>query len=347
MASELPDALEKLALKAERSESEQGTSLSKYFGQPDNTDDIFDTIVKPSRSVNEEPKVNFFKSPSSTPVKEDNHQNYPPTFAFKKGEQESEEPKIFSYFSQPPVATGESNKNADATEFFDHISQLASKSREPIEITTSGFQLPSTDSNSSKACPQSVSVTEISDISPHSNEVPTVPDQSRPSSSNLPANIVNIANIVSPAVTRPLFTPPQGTPYVVEEPGQAVQTWSKTQERASSWWIPNETVRLWLQSSGSVPSESFRPSCPGLLNSVELVLEMNLPETWTVKLVIKQCFLFRFQVDPIKDLLRHFDGEAAAAERQTLTADLVTQDTEGIRDLIKVLLENAQLKLCQ
>ena len=49
MASELPDALEKLALKAEHSESEQGTSLSKYFGQPDNTDDIFD----------QRPKANF------------------------------------------------------------------------------------------------------------------------------------------------------------------------------------------------------------------------------------------------------------------------------------------------
>lgn len=44
----------------------------------------------------------------------------------------------------------------------------------------------------------------------------------------------------------------------------------------------------------------------------------------------------------MKDLLRHFDGEAAAAERQTPTADLVTQDTQGIRDLIKVLLEETR-----
>jgi hypothetical protein len=279
MASELPDALEKLALKAEHSESEQGTSLSKYFGQPDNTDDIFDNIVKPSRSLKEEPKVNFFKSPASTPVKEDNHQNYPPRFAFKKGEQESEEPKIFSYFSQPTVATGESNKNADATEFFDNISQLASKSREPIEITTSCIQLPSTNSNPSNVCPQSV--TESSNHSSlHSSEaiVSTVSDQSCMSSSSLPANMVNIANIMSPAATRPLFTPPtQGTLYV-DEPGLTVQTWSKTQERASIWWIPNETVRLWLQSSGSILPESFRPSCPGLLNSVELVLKWML--TW-------------------------------------------------------------------
>ena len=296
MASELPDALEKLALKAERSE-QQGTSLSKYFGQPDNTDDIFDTIVKPSRSVNEEPKINFFKSPASTPVKEDNHQNYPPTFTFKKGEQESEEPKIFSYFSQPTTTSGEPSKNADATEFFDHISQLASKSREPIEITTSGFQLPLADSNPSNACPPAVSVTENINLSPpQSSEivVTSVPEHSRLPSSSLPANMVNVANIVSPASTRPLFTPTQGTPYVVDEPVQAVQTWNKTHERASTWWIPNETVRLWLQSSGSVLSESFRPSCPGLLNSVELVMEMDDDMDCFKFVVISQFLLHHF-----------------------------------------------------
>lgn len=42
------------------------------------------------------------------------------------------------------------------------------------------------------------------------------------------------------------------------------------------------------------------------------------------------------QTDPIKQLMRHFDGEAAAASRQTLTADLVTQDDQGIRNLVKV-----------
>jgi hypothetical protein len=39
----------------------------------------------------------------------------------------------------------------------------------------------------------------------------------------------------------------------------------------------------------------------------------------------------------MKDLLRHHDGEAAATERQTLTADLVGQDDQGILTLIKVL----------
>jgi len=38
----------------------------------------------------------------------------------------------------------------------------------------------------------------------------------------------------------------------------------------------------------------------------------------------------------MKDLLRHLDGETAAAERQTLTADLVSQDDQGILTLIKV-----------
>ncbi|EFX69564.1 hypothetical protein DAPPUDRAFT_62103, partial [Daphnia pulex] len=50
--------------------------------------------------------------------------------------------------------------------------------------------------------------------------------------------------------------------------------------------------------------------------------------------------------DPIKDLLRHFDGEAAAAERQTLTADLVTQDIQGIRDLMKVGCYRAAVNMC-
>lgn len=56
-------------------------------------------------------------------------------------------------------------------------------------------------------------------------------------------------------------------------------------------------------------------------------------------------FCILFQTDPMKDLLRHYDGEAAAAERQTLSADLVTQDTQGIRDLIKVLLEELGIRL--
>lgn len=39
----------------------------------------------------------------------------------------------------------------------------------------------------------------------------------------------------------------------------------------------------------------------------------------------------------MKELLRHFDGEAAAAARQPLTADMVTPDDQGIRELIQVI----------
>jgi hypothetical protein len=42
------------------------------------------------------------------------------------------------------------------------------------------------------------------------------------------------------------------------------------------------------------------------------------------------------QTDPIQSLLRHFDGEVAASNRQTLNADSVTQDDKGIQELIEV-----------
>ena len=136
MASELPDALEKLDMKTDASER----SLSKYFGEPDSADDIFDTIAKPppeaAAAIVEEPKINFFK----TPVKEEiqatpgSTVKQSPTVSFKKGN--DEEPKIFSYFSQPEnQAASSSSKDSDATEFFDQISELAAKKHEPLEIT--------------------------------------------------------------------------------------------------------------------------------------------------------------------------------------------------------------------
>ncbi|XP_057374768.1 trafficking protein particle complex subunit 12-like [Daphnia carinata] len=323
MASGLPDALERLALKAEQSENEQGTSFSKYFGQPGNTDDIFDTIVKPSRLADEEPKINFFKSPNSTPSKEDVHQNYPPKFAFKKGEKESE-PKIFSYFSQPTTTAGELNTNNDATEFFDQMSQLASKSHEPIEIAGPGFRLSSEDINPSKACSQALPVTESTTIPSNQNSEASVSadtEHSSQVSSTSAANLVNSSHNISSVGAIRVFTPQPVVPNLVNETDQTVKTLSDSQERASNWWIPKEPVRLWLQSTRANFSETFHPSCPGLLNSIELT-------------------------DPIKDLLRHFDGEAAAAERQTLTADMVTQDAQGIRDLIKVGCYRAAANLC-
>jgi hypothetical protein len=57
------------AVKAEHLESEQGTSLSKYFGQPDNTDDIFDKIVKPSRSFMMSQRQICFLKPSFNTTK--------------------------------------------------------------------------------------------------------------------------------------------------------------------------------------------------------------------------------------------------------------------------------------
>jgi hypothetical protein len=133
MASDLPDALEKLDMKSDASER----SLSKYFGEPDTADDIFDTIAKPTPALEEkEPTINFFKSPikdemqatTSSTIKQSS------SVSFKKGNEE--EPKIFSYFSQPEVATSRS-KDSDATEFFDQISQLAATKHEPLEITIS------------------------------------------------------------------------------------------------------------------------------------------------------------------------------------------------------------------
>lgn len=273
MASGLPDALEKLALKAEQSENEQGTSLSKYFGQPGNTDDIFDTIVKPSRSADEEPKINFFKSP--TPSKEEVHQNqHPPTFAFKKGEKESE-PKIFSYFSQLTTTTGELNKNTDATEFFDQMSQLASKSQEPIEITNSGLQPSSGGINPSQTCTQVASIAESTDVTRPRNSESSISagsEQSSLVSSNPAANSLNSGYNNSSFGTRRSCTYQPVIPNIVNETDQAVKTWSDSQEHASIWWIPNETVRVWLLSSRANLPETFHPSCPGLLNSFELVL---------------------------------------------------------------------------
>lgn len=267
MASELPDALEKLALKAERSENEQGTSLSKYFGQPDITDDIFDTISKPPSSGNDEPKINFFKSPSSTPVKEDTRQNNTPTFAFKKGEEESE-PKIFSYFSQTPVAN-QSDKSADGTEFFDQISQLASKSREPIEISNPGF---STTPQSIATCqsngnPTPCLVTEsVASVSlpstVASSSIPAIPN-------NLPQAVINNVPQVAP---RQLFTPHAAT---LNQSPDSIQTeheiWSQSQKRASNWWIPNPSIQQWLQSPGSIPPENLKLCYPGLLSTTEFV----------------------------------------------------------------------------
>lgn len=280
MASELPDALEKLALKAERNENDQESSLSKYFGQPDNADDIFDTIVKPGRSeVPEEPKVNFFKSPASTPMKEDSRRDSP-SVAFKKGEED--EPKIFSYFSQPTPAS-ETNKNNDATEFFDQISQMASKSHEPIEISSSGFSttpqplLPtaatSTDSSApiQQTLPSNYIPVAGADTNSLSADKTNEASGVRIPSPGATSSIQPVVNNVPQPTTRQLFTPQSVSNVSANEPKQPVITWSSAEERASRWWIPSETTKKWLESLSSAPIQNVKLSQPGLMSNTELV----------------------------------------------------------------------------
>nr|CAG4640765.1 EOG090X0439 [Eulimnadia texana] len=50
--------------------------------------------------------------------------------------------------------------------------------------------------------------------------------------------------------------------------------------------------------------------------------------------------------DPLGEMLRHYDGDAAAANRTVLTADSVTQDDRGIRQLIQVGFFRAAINLC-
>nr|CAG4641597.1 EOG090X0439 [Eurycercus lamellatus] len=231
MAAELPDALEKLALKAEQAEIASGSSLSKYFGNADNDDDIFDSISKPTSSETAEPKVNFFKSPAAAPVKEDirSPSKAPPTFAFKKGDED--EPKIFSYFSQPEANV--EGKDQEATEFFDHISQLASKTHEPLEISSHVEKFTSVVDSSI----QQVSENSLLEVKEKSNVIiqkpllafsslqHDLPLQREPTGlSNLPTHVIE---------TLPV------EPSIISEP-----VWNKAQELASSWWIPSE--KLWF-----------------------------------------------------------------------------------------------------
>nr|CAG4646165.1 EOG090X0439 [Macrothrix elegans] len=304
MASELPDALEKLALKAERNESEQAsTSLSKYFGAADNGDDIFDAIVKPTKQTHEEPRVSLLKSPMSTPSKEDKEANTSireePSFAFVKGEQESE-PKIFSYFSQP-VSGDSGSKDSDATEFFDQISQIASKTHEPIEISSPSVStsLPIVVNQTTPQICQTTTTTTANVNAPshdgHQAVTTSIPSAPQPTTVPLQPQVNSTFQTPSPVVpqafaslTSSSFTETQQT---IQQPI------SKALEQASFWWIPSKRISSWLQSSGAKQTENLPSTCPGLSNATELT-------------------------DPMKDLLKHFDGEAAAAERQTLTADM-------------------------
>lgn len=253
MASDLPDALEKLALKQEQSESEASqSSLSKYFAQVDNGDDIFDTIAKPTRPDSLEPKVNFFKSPASTPVKEEASRTNSigkatPSFAFKKCE-DDEEPKVFSYFNQPE----EAGKESEATEFFDQISELTSKTHKPLELSSHPVveQQVNTEAPLRPAFESSLQV-----------EIP---------SQQLPGKAPSPLPIFTPHVTSP-----PALASTMDLPSEII--WSKTQERASGWWIPKDKTRRWLQqSSGSTVIPSSELTSPSISNNVEFVSRAHL-----------------------------------------------------------------------
>ncbi len=266
MASDLPDALEKLALKQEQSESEASqSSLSKYFGQVDNGDDIFDTIAKPSRPDSLEPKVNFFKSPASTPVKEEASRTNSigkatPSFAFKKCE-DDEEPKVFSYFNQPE----EAGKESEATEFFDQISELTSKTHKPLEISSHPVveQQVNSEAPLRPAFESSLQV-----------EIP---------SQQLPGKAPSPLPIFTPHVTSP-----PALASTMDLPFEII--WSKTQERASGWWIPKDKTRRWLQqSSGSTVIPSSELTSPSISNSAEFVSRAHL-NVWSVSLLYVHSF---------------------------------------------------------
>ena len=277
MAAELPDALEKLALKAERSESGSSASLSKYFGQADHGDDIFDAIGQPQPVVQEEePKVNFFKSPASTPAKEElsrtsSFGKTPTKFAFKKGD--DDEPKIFSYFSQPEVSRKEEG-SAEATEFFDHISELASKTHEPLEISshTSADQPVISQTPSPRPLFDSLSSAGSQNSAFPSSSASLAPPQAVPKPVDLPLHPGPTA-----ALHPPIFSPRVAStspPIGKSDPSEAV--WSQAQERASRWWIPSEKTRRWLNPTGAsnaIPSAEL--STPSVSNSVELVFVMQ------------------------------------------------------------------------
>lgn len=331
-SNELPNALDRLTLAGSTSTA----SLSKYFNQEDDSASIFDAIAKPK---NDEPTVDLLKSSNAaTPIKEDSElssktDSFAPSVSFQK--RDDVEPKIFSYFSQKPVI-GDSTKDVVASEFFDQISEQASKTHEPVEIKSqpplqSQVDIPlhpeSTPSNLQK-----MPIIGQSQMEANLNFSTLVqPTNSTGYFSSLPAptgNPVDPAGFTTSLPPQPIFTPKVlNTIHSgdVAELFNPDKTCSQALERAASFWIPSDETRSLLQIQATSPdlltAEIFKPISPGLSSSTELT-------------------------DPIQILLCHFDGEAAAANRQTLTADKVTQDDKGIRDLIQAGCWRAGANLC-
>jgi hypothetical protein len=298
MASELPDALDKLALQETLTSSASGTSLSKYFGHSDSADDIFDTIVKPR----EEPKVDLYRNLPNTDEKKvsasPSKAHAVPTVSFQKCE--DEEPRIFSYFAQSPASTND----VVASEFFDQISQQASVAHEPLEITN----------QSSKIDQQkTVSLNKISEAIPgnsHENIIPvgqsvgpkqkeaSVPSVVSPPPANSPAIYSSAASSglplnsgisSSPSLPVPLGSLPISSILNVPFAGSSTsfsassieripypdKLWNRSQELASSWWIPEEETKKFLDlcmvQNSSLKTENIKFATPGVSNSVELV----------------------------------------------------------------------------
>lgn len=243
MASDLPDVLEKLALQAEQSDNTSETSsLSKYFGQPDASDDIFDVISKPSQPSAEEPRINLVISSPPSGSKE-GISSLPPSFAFKKGEEDSE-PKVFSYFSQPSTRNT-TNKNEDATEFFDHISDFT-KPHEPKEVSNLQPNPQSTNMFSNQAERLD------SDNVPPEKETASNRGEAVSYSTNITAVLSGAVAAIPQAHQETKTNIPFNAPLVSK-----IHSRDSTLERAGRWWIPTTAERP-------------RQTCPGLWTSTEL-----------------------------------------------------------------------------
>lgn len=303
-------------------------SLSHYFNQADQSDSIFDTISKAPMPDNisssrTDVTVNFFQNSATSQSNQESKEpatevHKEPTISFKKSEAD-EEPKIFSYFSQPSTNI-QPSQNTDASEFFDQISQNTSTTHELTVTTTpvtsekdANFQQKITQLESNiesfSSIPQPLAVP-YSDIS---NSV-----------QKIPSNNADPSTLPNPILVKPPIYLPNANVFVpVTTSNIPEESWNEMQEQASFWWIPEENTQKMLKENlqAMITSHDFQPITPRLSDCNELA-------------------------DPIQGLLRHFDGEGAAANRRPLTADLVSQDDNGIRDLIKAGCWRAAINLC-
>ena len=256
-------------------------SLSKYFSQVDQSDSIFDAISKPPisdnfTSPNNDVTQNFFQNSASAHSNQENkdslaevHQE--PTISFKKSEVD-EEPKIFSYFSQPS-SNIQPSQNTDASEFFDQISQNTSTTHELTVVSTPAtsekdvsFQQkvtkPQPKVESFSSIPQPLEIP-YTDISNSLNKIPS----NKTEQSSLPISSNPI--LVKP----PIYTPNANVFVPIATSNIPEESWSEMQEQASFWWIPEETTHNMLKEDPKTitASNNFQPIIPKLSDCNELV----------------------------------------------------------------------------